>query len=121
MRFQIYLILFALILALGCTKGQSSPKDGAALLREKQCLTCHTLDGKKLVGPSFKGVFGKKETVITKGKEREITVDEAYLRQSIKNPNADVVKGYPPNTMAILVPVNDQEIEVMIKYLKTLK
>ena len=92
---------------------------GLALLQEKTCLACHTVDGMMKVGPTYKGLFGKTEVVVVDGKEREITVDEAYLRRSIRQPLAEVVKGYSP--VMPTLPVTDEEIAEIIGYLKTLK
>ncbi len=92
---------------------------GMELSKTKTCTACHSLDGTRLVGPSYKALFGKKETVITDGKEHEVLVDEAYLRKSIQNPAADVVKGYQP-TMPNLN-LKDEEISDIIEYLKTVK
>jgi cytochrome c oxidase subunit II len=92
---------------------------GFSLLQEKGCLGCHTTDGTKKIGPTFKGIFGKKVTVLTKGKERMIKVDEDYLKRSILQPEADIVKGYPPVMPAI--PVTSQELETIVDFLKTLK
>jgi cytochrome c oxidase subunit II len=50
-----------------------------------------------MVGPSFKGLYGRKQTVSTPGgKELEVTVDDAYLEKSIREPAAEIAKGYPP-------------------------
>jgi len=92
---------------------------GAKLLQDKGCLACHTTDGTAKVGPTFKGIFGKMVTVLTKGKERVIKVDEDYLKRSILQPEADIVKGYPPVMPAI--PVTSQELETIVDFLKTLK
>ena len=94
---------------------------GEKLVEEKGCTLCHSLDGSKLVGPTFKGIFGRKVVVMTAGKEREITTDEAYLRRSIYEPNADVVKGYPaimPSQKGLL---GDDDAKAIIDYLKDLK
>lgn len=64
------------------------------ILREKGCMTCHTIDGSEKLAPSFKGLVGTKRIVITDGEEREVLVDEEYLRRSILSPNADIAKGY---------------------------
>ena len=58
------------------------------------CLGCHSLDGKKLVGPTFKGLFGSAVTVSAAGKQRTIVVDLAYLEKSISDPTADIVAGF---------------------------
>ena len=97
------------------------PKKGSGLriLEEKGCLGCHTITGAKKIGPTLKGIFGHKVTVITDGKERTITIDEEYVRRSVLTPGADVVKGFP-NIMPKL-PVNSGELEEIVEYLKGLK
>ncbi len=70
-------------------------KRGQEVLKSQGCLGCHTLDGTKAVGPTFKGIWGHEVTVVTNGTERTITVDEPYVRRSLEQPNADIVKGYP--------------------------
>jgi len=93
---------------------------GKALVRTKGCVACHSTDGSRLIGPSYKGLFGKTATVITDGKERDVLVDAAYIDKSIHDPNADKVKGFenmmmPPQTLS------EREVEQIIAYLKTLK
>ena len=56
------------------------------------CSACHTLDGNKLVGPTFKGLWGRRE----KTNAGEVDVDAAYVKESILQPMAKVVEGYPP-------------------------
>ncbi|MFT5232621.1 MAG: cytochrome c oxidase subunit 2 [Candidatus Krumholzibacteriia bacterium] len=94
---------------------------GTALLAQKGCIACHSLDGSSLIGPTFKGVYGRIENVMTDGKLREITVDDEYIRKSILEPNADIVEGYQP----VMPPqgnlVNADEIEAIIEALKELK
>jgi len=92
---------------------------GPQLYQEKGCVACHSIDGTPRVGPTLKGLFGKNVTVMADGKERSITADEAYLRKSILEPNADVVKGFPP-----IMPsekMTDDEIHELIQYIKELK
>ena len=94
---------------------------GKLIVDSKGCRACHTIDGTKLVGPSFKGIYGHKVTVETDGKEREITVNDEYIRRSILDPSADVVKGFLKGQM---VPYKDQlkdeDIRQIIEYIKTL-
>lgn len=103
------------------SKKKVSGENGASLVSEKGCIGCHSVDGRRLVGPSFKGIYNRKTTVLTDGKEREVTSDEVYLRQSILNPGADIVKGYPPIMPSLEGALTDRELEEMIEYLKTLK
>jgi cytochrome c oxidase subunit II len=94
---------------------------GQALLFERGCISCHSLTGTPMVGPSLKGVFGSSVPVMSGGVQRQVTADSAYIRESILNPAADVVVGFP-NTMppgrAVL---SDQEIGEIVKYLKVLR
>lgn len=82
------------------------------------CSTCHTVDGSKSVGPSFKGIWGRKE-MLADGSE--ITVNDAYIRESIYKPAAKMVRGYPPVMPAMYEGrLSEQEVSDIIAYLKTL-
>ncbi len=95
---------------------------GLTLMKKNACFTCHTLDGSRLVGPSLKGVFGRNETVLTDDKEHEIVVNEDYIKRSIKTPNADIVKSYMKGLMIPYENVlNDEQIDQIINYLKTVQ
>mgnify|MGYP001627471773 CR=1 FL=1 len=95
---------------------------GLALLKQNACLTCHSQDGSKIIGPSFRGLYGRTEIVETDGKERELLADDEYIARSIREPNADVVKGYMKGLMVSYANVlNDEQIAHIIDYLKTLK
>jgi cytochrome c oxidase subunit 2 len=92
---------------------------GRRVLEDKGCLGCHTIDGTKKIGPTFKGLYGSTVEVTTGGKERKITADEDYLRRSVKDPGADIVKGYPP--IMPKLDVTAEEVEEIIEYVKGLK
>jgi cytochrome c oxidase subunit 2 len=91
---------------------------GERLSKTKGCNACHSVDGSRLVGPTFKGVFGKAETVVTNGQTRQVVADEAYLRHSIVEPAADVVQGYDP--LMPQLELTEEEVTAIIEYLKTL-
>jgi cytochrome c oxidase subunit 2 len=93
---------------------------GAHVIQVKGCVACHTTDGTPKLGPTFKGVFGRKETVLRDGKEREIIVDEAFIKQTLLHPELDRVKGFPPIMPSQQGQLTDKEIEEIIEYLKTL-
>ncbi len=100
----------------------SNEPPGLTLLKKNACLSCHTQDGSKLVGPSFKGIVGMKETVIIDGKDTEIIVDRDYISESIKHPNAAIVKGYQSGLMiSYELTISDEEIDHIIDYIETLK
>ena len=89
-------------------------KLGEAVYTSK-CASCHKLDGTRLVGPPLNGILGK-ERELSDGSK--LVADEAYLLESIVNPKAKVVKGYPA---AMVVQVSGDEVPQVIEYLKTLK
>ena len=101
-------------------KEGSEPR-GYEVLEHKGCLDCHTIDGTIEVGPSFKGLFGHKVTVITAGKERELIADETYIKNSILHPDADIVKGFDDIMPSQEDNVSEQEINEIIIYMKELK
>jgi len=94
---------------------------GYEVLRRNGCNACHSSDGSKLVGPSYLGGWGGTRVVITDREEREVAVDEAYIKRSIYEPNADVVEGYNRGLMLSYEDmVTEQEIDLIIEYLKKL-
>ena len=106
---------FAQLLAgVGSTSGGTPIEQGEQLARDQGCLACHSLDGGAGVGPTWKGLVGKNETLIDGS---SVLVDEAYLRESIVNPNAKVVKGYAP----IMPPaqLTDDQLDALMAYLKS--
>jgi cytochrome c oxidase subunit 2 len=90
-----------------------------ALLRSKACLACHSLDGTPMVGPTLKGLFGLKQSVLFKEEKREVAVDEGFLRQVIQKPESAVVVGYPP----VMPPaaLSEDEVKEMVAYIKSLR
>ena len=62
------------------------------------CASCHSLDGSELVGPSWQGIY-ERETKLADG--TTVIADDEYLRNSILNPNGQIVEGYPPNQMPV--------------------
>lgn len=90
---------------------------GEKLYTKNGCGACHSVDGKALVGPSWKGLFGRQE-VMTTGES--VVADENYIKESILKPTSKIVKGYengnmPPYTLS------DRQIDALIAYMKTLK
>lgn len=72
---------------------------GQAVFERRGCFGCHSLDGSRRAGPTFRGLFGKPRTVTTNGVERTVTADAAYLARSIREPLADIVVGHHAGLM----------------------
>ncbi|TAE91276.1 MAG: DUF1080 domain-containing protein [Verrucomicrobia bacterium] len=92
---------------------------GAAVYRT-YCMSCHSIDGSKLVGPSLKNLLGTRHGVITNGERREITVDEAYVMQSITHPEADIAEGYQPVMPNLTAAMQPGQMDALLGYIKSL-
>jgi cytochrome c oxidase subunit 2 len=101
-------------------------KLGELMFTRQGCNACHTTDGKGLIGPTWKGLWGKTETLQSGA---TVVVDENYVRESILDPQKTVVKDCPtptgsvvpcPNSMPV-TKLSDREITGLIEYIKTLK
>jgi len=88
------------------------------LLSRYGCLGCHSLDGSKKVGPTLQGIWGREVTVIADGEEKTIKVDEAYLRRSILEPGAEIVKGYPPVMPSFQGQISEDELNELLEGFK---
>jgi cytochrome c oxidase subunit 2 len=67
---------------------------GLRLYNTRGCTQCHSLDGSKLIGPSLKDthdLWGENR-VFTDGSE--VTVDENYILDSLRNPQGNVVMNF---------------------------
>jgi len=94
---------------------------GKELLQKHGCLGCHSLDGSRLVGPSFKGIGGHQVVVTSSGETRTLTVDHDYLEKSILDPGADIVEGYPPAMPPYAGRIPEEDLKGIIDYLMGLK
>jgi len=92
--------------------------EGKALMQAKGCIACHSFDGAQMTGPTLKGVF-EHEVELVDGKK--VVADENYLRESIENPNAKVVKGFNPVMPTFKGLISETEMNAVIAYIKTLK
>ncbi|MCB1165536.1 MAG: c-type cytochrome [Leptospiraceae bacterium] len=93
-----------------------SPDMGQQIYNSAGCKSCHSIDGSRVVGPSFKGLYGT-ERPIEGG--TKVVADENYIRESILNPGAKIHEGFPN-----LMPpqdLSDEQIESVILFFKTLK
>lgn len=81
------------------------------------CVSCHTVDGTKGVGPSFKGLFGGKRDL--SGGSSAIA-DENYIRESILYPAKKVVAGFANQMPSFMGILQDDQINGLIDYIKEL-
>jgi cytochrome c oxidase subunit 2 len=93
--------------------------EGLALMRPHGCLGCHSTDGKPMVGPTFKGLFGKQEEIVSQGGVRTVTVDEERIRLAILEPSREIVRGYPPQMPSAAL--TSDELNQVVSYIKELR
>ena len=88
---------------------------GLEVSQEQGCLGCHSVDGSPMVGPSWKGLYGKNETMED---GTSVVVDDAYLKEAIVEPNASIVKGYAPTMPAY--DLSEEDLQALIDYTRSL-
>jgi cytochrome c oxidase subunit 2 len=95
-------------------------EQGRAHFQAKGCVACHSIDGqaKSNLGPTLKGVFGGKAELVAGG---AAVRDENYLRESIENPMAKIVKGFNPVMPTFKGQLSENEMGALIAYIKSLK
>ena len=91
---------------------------GEKMYQKQACASCHSLDGSKIIGPTFKGLFGRQETLADGS---TVDVDENYIRTSMMDPQAQVVQGYTPVMPPYKGTLTEAQITGIIEYIKTLK
>lgn len=124
-----FLVLAILMLLLAACGGGAAPAssggtaaNGEALFKktvigaQPGCVTCHSLDGSALVGPSLQGIAGRA------GKEVAGQSAEEYLKTSIVNPNAHVVNGFAQGVMqSYEKDLSAEQLADLVAYMLTLK
>ncbi len=94
---------------------------GRQIIESKGCLACHSLDGRQLVGPTYKDAWGSTVNVVTNGRARQIPYDAEYVKRSIYDPDYDIHEGFRPGQMlSYQDEISEQQIEYIIEFIKTL-
>jgi mono/diheme cytochrome c family protein len=96
---------------------------GKTIYEADGCGGCHSLTGSPGAGPSLKGLAGSTVT-LTGG--QTVTADDAYLEQSIADPDAQIVKGYGTGIMSAAVASRDlaakpDQIRALVAFIKSQK
>lgn len=96
----------------------TDPVEAGKIVAERNaCAACHSIDGSENVGPTWKGLFGRTESM-TDGSS--VVVDEEYMAESIRNPSVRIVAGYD-NAMTPYDFLSDDEVNALIAYIKTIE
>jgi cytochrome c oxidase subunit 2 len=98
----------------GGTPGLTPEASGEKLFTDLGCITCHRGDtGAR--GPNLAGIFGKS---IELKDGRTVSADETYIRESILNPAAKVVKGFEPIMPTFQGTVSEEQLLQIMAFLK---
>ena len=100
----------------GGTSGGSLAENGKLLFEQLACANCHKEDNSGRC-PTLVGVFGKDVTLAGGAK---VKADEAYVRESILNPQAKIVAGYENIMPTFTGLVNEDQVIQLIEYVKSL-
>ena len=98
----------------GASEG-SLAESGQQLFQDLACTNCHRTDGRGR-GPKLEGIFG---TTVDLEDGTKVTVDEAYLRESILAPQAKIVDGYQPIMPTFQGLVTEDQLLQLIEYIKS--
>src|SRR5438046_53605 len=105
----------------GLAKGSGSDVGHGKQLFVSKCGSCHKLTGSTLVGPTFKGLYGSKVQLST---GQTVTADDAYLLESIMDPDAKIVKGFPKGVMSATIrpgSVPEAKAKQLVAFIKSKK
>ena len=98
--------------------GNASPAAaGRELFQTLGCASCHGANGEGGRGPTLTGLLGR-QTPLEGG--QSIKADEAYIRESILNPQAKIVAGFPPIMPTFQGQVTEDQLVQLVAFIKSL-
>jgi cytochrome c2 len=124
---QFFLLALSLWLAACSSSAAAEPKSTNVppIFAENGCIACHSVepDGSQDLGPSLAGLATRStQTIADPTYTGEADTVEAYLRESILNPEIYVVSGFTPlMPKTYVASLDEQELTELVNYLLTLK
>lgn len=94
---------------------------GKSLYSSLGCQACHSLDGSKGIGPTFKGLAGSQVNLVG---GQTVTADDAFLLESILDPDKQIVSGYQAGVMSATIKprqVAEADAKAIVDFIKSLK
>lgn len=91
---------------------------GEKIVQQKACTACHNFTSEESgpLAPGMKNLMGKKREF---SDGTSTIADEEYIRQSIKEPQSQIVASYANKAVMPLIPLNEEEITWIIEYIKS--
>jgi len=101
---------------LGGVTEETPALAGERLFSDFNCVNCHATGARQRC-PQLGGLYG---TDVQLEGGAHVKFDEAYVRESIINPNAKIVKGYPPVMPTYRGQISEEQILDLIAYIRSL-
>jgi cytochrome c oxidase subunit 2 len=114
LRLLVTLVAVTSIAACSADRPGEGPISGEVVAGDLGCLACHT-DTDTVLGPTWNGIWGS-SVELEDGSV--VTVDEAYVRRSIDEPQADIVAGFSASMPPI--PMSEEEESALVDYIESL-
>lgn len=90
---------------------------GQQVYLQHGCSTCHLLDQQGRC-PNLRGLYNK-PVLLNDG--RTVIADDAYIRESILDPNTKIAAGFEPNVMPVFKgQVSEEDVIKLIAFIKSL-
>ncbi len=123
---QLAQALLVSLVAIACSSkptpepvADSAEELGKQLFTSKGCVSCHTVDGSTRIGPPLNAAFGKR--VQLEG-GLEVLFDDAYFIESVFEPDARIVVGFPSGVEpSFKNQIDDHEMKALIAFVKSSK
>jgi cytochrome c oxidase subunit 2 len=107
----------AIATELGPAQPERLADEGAEVAARAGCLKCHTLDGGAHIGPTWAGLY-RSRVPLADG--RTVIADEAYLTESMMDPNARIVAGYRSLMPSYLGRLRPAETAALLELIRSL-
>lgn len=92
--------------------------DGERLVKEVGCTACHSTGENTLVGPGWGELYGSR---VPLADGSSVEADDAYIVESMMNPNAKVVKGFAQGLMPSYASLlTEEQRGAIVAYIRTL-
>lgn len=91
---------------------------GERFAAQRGCLRCHTVDGTPHLGPTWAGLYGSRIPLAGGG---TVIATEAYLTESMMDPNSKLHAGFPPIMPSYFGQLPGPEAAAIVEYIRTLR
>ena len=92
-------------------------QQGEEAFQRNGCYACHSISGAVLVGPSLQAIYGHEQSLED---GTSVVADDDYIRESIVEPQAKIVKGFPGSMPAYGQLLSDEDVTALVEYVKSL-